>query len=222
MHQVSNENDEIKRYIDSRFIGGCEAAWRIFQFPIHEQVPNVVRLQIHLPGRHFVTFDPDEPAEQIEARAAEEKTTLTAFFHANADPAMAPIAHELTYQEFPQKFVYKAKAKVWHVHKRGFALGRMHFIPPKSGDELFYLRTLLMVVKGATSFEHLCRFNDTPYSTFYEACLARGLLEDDGEWRQCLLKASYMQTEASLCSPPPVLCSHSAKTPVELLLATHL
>src|SRR5882762_6531572 len=70
----------------------------------------------------------------------------------------------------------------------------MYFIPLKSDDELFYLRTLLTVVKGPTSFEGVRQFNSTTHPTFYEACLARGLLEDDGEWRQCLLKASYMQT----------------------------
>ena len=179
-------------------MGASEATWRIFQFSVHEQVPNVVRLQIHLPGQHFVVFDPDEAPERIDARAAEEKTTLTAFFRANADPAMGPIAHQLTYQEFPQRFVYEAKAKAWHVRKQGFALGRMYFVPPKSGDELFYLRTLLTVVKGPTSFKDLRRFRGTTHPTFYEACLARGLLEDDGEWRQCLLEASFMQTGEQL------------------------
>ena len=179
-------------------MGASEGAWRIFEFPIHKQVPNVVRLQIHLPGQHFVVFNPDEPPEQVQARAAEEKTTLTAFFRANADPAMAPIAQELTYQEFPQRFVFEEKTKAWHVRKQGFALGRMYFVPPKSGDELFYLRTLLTVAKGPTSFEDLRRFNGITHPTFYEACLARGLLEDDGEWRQCLLEASHMQSGEQL------------------------
>ena len=159
-------------------------------------MPNVVRLDIHLPGGHFVPFNPNEPPEAIEARASQEKTTLTVFFHANADRTMAPITCELTYQEFPQKFV--CAEKTWHICKQGFALGRMYFIPPKSGSELFYLRTLLTVVKGATLFEDLCRFNGTTYPTFYKACLVRGLLEDDGEWRQCLLEASYMQTGEQL------------------------
>lgn len=198
VHQVSDENDEIQRHIDSRFAGAAESAWRIFQFPIHQQVPNVVRLQIHLPGQHLVTFNPNEPPESITACAAAEKTTLTGFFHANTDPNTAPVARDLTYQEFPQKFVYEHKTKAWNPRKRGFALGRMHFIPPKSVDELFYLRTLLTVVKGPTSFEDLHRFNDATYASFYEACLARGLLEDDGEWRQCLLEASYMQTGEQL------------------------
>ena len=145
-----------------------------------------------------MTFDPDEPRERILSRAAGEKTTLTAFFRANANPELAPIARQLTYQEFPQRFVYNAQKKEWHIRKNGFALGRMYFVPPSTTDERFYLRTLLTVVKGPTSFENLRAFSGVTYPTFREACLARGLLEDNGEWRQCLLEASYMQTGGRL------------------------
>lgn len=153
---------------------------------------------MHLPGYHFVTFDPEEPQERILTRIAEEKTTLTAFFKANMDLEMAPIAQRLTYQEFPQKFVYHEWDKKWRIRKNGFALGRMYFVPPSTGDERFYLRTQLTVVKGPTSFENLRTFGGVTYPTFREACLARGLLEDDGEWRQCLLEASVMQTGTRL------------------------
>jgi len=70
----------------------------------------------------------------------------------------------------------------------------MYFVPLSANDECFYLRTLLAVVKGPTSFESLRSFGGVTYPTFRDACLARGLLEDDGEWRQCLLEASLMQT----------------------------
>ena len=139
---------------------------------------------------------------------------LTAFFCANADPVMAPIARQVTYQEFPQKFVYEEKTKAWHIRKQGFALGRMYFVPPKSGDELFYLRTLLTVTKGPASFEDLRQFNSITHATFYEACLARGLLKDDGEWRQCLLEVSYMQTgeQLTLGTRAQIPTGHMVKT----------
>ena len=191
--QVS-KNDEIQLFIDSRYISAAEAVWRVFHFDIHRQVPNVVRLQVHLPGYHFVTFDPEESPDKIRERAARERTTLTAFFRANADPDLAPTAQHLTYQEFPQEFTYDRDLEEWHIRKSGRALGRMYFVPPEATDERFYLRTLLTVVKGPTSFESLRTFGGITYPTFREACLARGLLEDDGEWRQCLLEASHMQT----------------------------
>lgn len=73
----------------------------------------------------------------------------------------------------------------------------MVFIPPTAGEQ-FYLRTLLAVVKGPKSFEDLRTFEGVVHPTFHAACLARGLLEDDGEWRMCLQEASVMQTGTQL------------------------
>ena len=38
------EIDEIKQYIDGRYIGAPEALWCIFHFDIHKQIPSVERL----------------------------------------------------------------------------------------------------------------------------------------------------------------------------------
>ena len=38
--------DEIKTYVDGRYIGAPEAMWRILHFIVHEQFPPVVRLQV--------------------------------------------------------------------------------------------------------------------------------------------------------------------------------
>ena len=69
----------------------------------------------------------------------------------------------------------------------------MYFAAPSSGER-FYLRMLLTVVTGATSFAHLRTVEDIQYNTLRETCLALGLLEDDHEWRQCLREAGEMQT----------------------------
>lgn len=192
---IEYQLDEIKQYIDGRYI---EGAWRIFHFDLHEQIPNVVRLQVHLPGQHMVSFNPDEDAAAILQRAASERTTLTEFFKANSDTgALGAIARALTYQEFPQQLVFPAGEKRWTIRKQSFALERMYFVSPTAGER-FYLRTLLTVVKGATSFEDLRTFQGTEYSTFREACIARGLLQDDGEWRACLAEAAEMQTGTRL------------------------
>ena len=194
-----NDHDEIKRYTEGRYISASEAAHRIYQFDVHGQVPNVVRLQIHLPGRHMVTFNPNEDIDAVLARASQERTPLTAYFEANADRHdLGAEARKYTYQEFPQHFTWKADNKKWAIRQNNPAIGRMFFVPPTAGEQ-FYLRTLLTVVKGATSFEDLRRYNTLePYPTFHEACLARGLLEDDGEWNQCLAEACLMQTGTRL------------------------
>ena len=51
--------------------------------------------------------------------------------------------------------------------------------------ELFYLRLLLLSVKGATSFENLKIVNGTIHDNFVSTCLALGLIElimNDNEW----------------------------------------
>jgi hypothetical protein len=45
---VEDWNDEIKRWIEGRYISAAEATWRIFHFPMFAQLPNVVRLQVGL------------------------------------------------------------------------------------------------------------------------------------------------------------------------------
>lgn len=193
-----SENDEITRYLSGRYISASEAAHRIFHFDMHDQVPNVVRLQVHLPGQHMVVFDPDDDPETVLQRAQSERTTLTAWFAANADAGpLGHLARQHTYQEFPQHFVWKEQAKRWEVRKQGFAIGRMYFVGP-TGGERFYLRLLLTVVKGAVSFEDLKTFQSVCHPTFHAACLARGLLEDDREWRDCLLEACQMQVGSRL------------------------
>ena len=73
----------------------------------------------------------------------------------------------------------------------------MYFASPAQGER-FYLRLLLTAVTGATSFLDLYTFDNVVYDTFREACLARGLLESDREWIQCLQEAGEMQTGSSL------------------------
>jgi len=69
----------------------------------------------------------------------------------------------------------------------------MHLIGP-GGGECFYIQTLLTVVQGPTSFEDLMSFEGHTYPTFKDACFARGLLEDDTEWKFCLRDAVTMQS----------------------------
>jgi hypothetical protein len=146
----------------------------------------------------MVTFDPTESPDEILECAANEETRLTAFFTANADTgALGAHARQFTYQEFPQQLTWNAKDKRWQIRRCSFAIGQMYFVPPNAGER-FYLRTLLTVAKGPRSFEELRTYNGTVHPTFLEACLARGLLEDDGEWRQCLEEACVMQTGTRL------------------------
>ena len=157
---------------------------------MHEEIPTVVCLELHLPGMHRVVFNTVEPISEIISRGAQQDTTLTGYFTCCTSNESA---RALTYQEFPQKFVWNKKTHKWTPRQKGYAIGRMYFASPNSGKR-FYLRLLLTVVKGPTSFDNLRMVNGVMYNTFKSACVARGLLEDDGEWVQCMQEASSMKT----------------------------
>ena len=73
----------------------------------------------------------------------------------------------------------------------------MTYVGPTAGKK-FYLRTLLMIVKGPTSFENLRMTDGQLCETFHDACVRRGLLENDGEWEVCLQDAADIQTGSQL------------------------
>jgi hypothetical protein len=57
---------------------------------------------------------------------------------------------------------------------------------------------LLLVVKGAKSYEDVRRYNGVLYPTFKLACNARGLLGDDQEWYDAFVEAAAWATSSQL------------------------
>jgi len=64
----------------------------------------------------------------------------------------------------------------------------MYFVLLSKGEQ-FFLRLLLTIFEGEKSWKHLRTWNGQVFAIFKEACMARGLLENDHEWRICLEKA---------------------------------
>ena len=104
--KLTNRDDEIKRYLDARYISGCEAAWRIFQFPLQYREPAVERLQFHLENEHVVVFPDSMDLDQIVSRPNIEKTMFTEWMTANQ---LHEEARSLTYAQFPTKWTWHAQ-----------------------------------------------------------------------------------------------------------------
>ena len=49
--------DEIKQYLDARYVSSPEAHWRMYMFAMQEHDPTIYRLQVHLPNQQPITFD---------------------------------------------------------------------------------------------------------------------------------------------------------------------
>jgi hypothetical protein len=197
--EISDQNrNEIKEYLDSRYISAAESCWRIFEFNMHKESPPVTRLPVHLEDEQLIYFNADDNANDVIERGSSRHTALTAWFKKNQ---VDPTARTVLYQDFPRKYWYVKKDREWRARtgRNPPAIGRMYFASPASGER-FYLRLLLTAVAGAQSFNDLKRVNGVPYQTYKEACYARGLLEDDREWDQCLQEAAQMQTGSALRS----------------------
>ena len=180
------DKDEVKDFLDCRYLSACEAAWRIFKFDIHHRYPAVERLPFHLPNEHSVVFD---ESESIDFTLEKESANTTKFLKWMELNKTDELAQTLLYVEIPKYFVWNKDDRVWTKRKRGVSIGRIHHVPPSWG-ELFYMRILLNKVKGPTTFEKLREYDDVQYDTFKEACYARGLLEEDKEYIDGLFEAS--------------------------------
>jgi len=69
------------------------------------------------------------------------------------------------------------------------ALGRIYTVRPRQ-DECFYLRLLLVNVRGPTSFNSLRTVDGELCATFREACQCLNLLENDSHWDLTLVDAT--------------------------------
>ena len=90
-------HDEIKEYVDARYIGSVESCWHIFEFSMHAKKPTVYRLPVHLEGQQLVYCNAGDNPEDVLERAANKETRLTAWFKINQSN---PNARNTTYQNF--------------------------------------------------------------------------------------------------------------------------
>jgi hypothetical protein len=116
--------DEIQKYLDCAYLSTSKAAWRIFKFDMHEWFPTVKRLQYHLPNRQMVLFDDDDDVQEVATRSTIFRTMFTEWFKINQE---SEVAQSLTFDQFPQQWVWNRKLKQWTMRKRGFAIGRMNY-----------------------------------------------------------------------------------------------
>nr|XP_027126011.1 uncharacterized protein LOC113742372 [Coffea arabica] len=184
----NNQIDEIQQYQAARWVSPPEAVWRLFRFSMGEIKPAIIHLQLHLPNFQPIHFKKHENLNNIVKNPRNRKTMLTEFFYMNRTDS---VAQELncTYAQFPDHFVWLADEKRWKIRDRGDSIGRINTAHPSEGER-YYLRLLLSKVRAPKSFEDLMTHNGVQVTTFREAALLRGLLEDDNSQEFCLQEAS--------------------------------
>jgi len=187
--------NEVKEYLDCRYICEQDACWRIFGFDIHRHYPAVERLPVHLPDENNILYHINSNMTQIVSSDFLKRTMPTEWFAANR---AYEAARTLTYLEFPSKWRWDANTRTWEARQSSKGkIGRLYYVHPFVG-EIYYLRILLMTVKGARSYEDVRTYNGITYPTFRAACNARGLLGNDQEWYHAFDEAAAWTTSAQL------------------------
>nr|XP_027108912.1 uncharacterized protein LOC113728748 [Coffea arabica] len=188
--------DEIKNFQSGRWICAPEAAWRIFAFDLSNLNPSVMPLQIHLEGEQSMVSNEDDILERVVVDEQMSRTMLTEFFRMNSADGHAKELKCL-YKDFPQHFVWNATHKIWEPRQRRSTIGRLTTVHPTQGEK-YYLRMLLMHVRGPKSYESLKHIGSRTASIFREAAEILGLLKIDDSAEQCLLEAVSFQMPYTL------------------------
>ncbi|GBO19035.1 hypothetical protein AVEN_156689-1 [Araneus ventricosus] len=154
-----------------------------------------VRLAVHLPQQQPIVYQDGQEAQAIE-RAALRKTTLTSWFELNKND---PSAHNISYSDIPQYYVFDKNTTNWKKRQRG-GQNVIERLPVVSilDTERYYLRMLLLRKSGVISFDDILTVNGLRCITFQQACQGYGLLRGDQQWHDALNEAAQFQSPRQL------------------------
>jgi hypothetical protein len=105
--------NEIKAYLEGRYVSTSEASWRLFSFRMHDGTLSVTRLVVHKPRMCTVMYNDNANIFETVNSEQNQKTILTEYFQANID---CPLAREVTYMDFPSVFTWTngmKKCTIW-------------------------------------------------------------------------------------------------------------
>jgi hypothetical protein len=170
-------------------------------------------LTFHEEGKQSIIFKDSSDLESILRYNINKQTMFLAWMEANKE---YPEGRHLTYSQYPSMFTYDTDGRFWKPHQRGGSICRLTFIP-QSNQDIFYLRLLLNVQAGCTSYEDLKTVNGHVYDSFREACVALKLLEDDLEFVNAIIEVSELSSGISLRKMfAKLLMSNSMSNPLHV------
>ncbi|UYV67510.1 hypothetical protein LAZ67_5001019 [Cordylochernes scorpioides] len=214
--ETAANHDETSKFVDSRYVSAPEAIWRIFTFKMHEQSHVIYRLAVHLPNAQALYFNENDSADNLHQKLS-KSSALMEWFKLNQNDQEA---RNYFYREIPNHYVWETKKTkgTWQPRQRGGenVIGRMYTVSV-SDQERYFLRILLLHVKGATSFEYLRTVDGNLHSTFKKAAQAHGLLLDDTMWRLTIRDACLLSMPQKLRELFAYICVYGPPTsPLEL------
>ncbi|GKF42197.1 hypothetical protein Tco_0125539, partial [Tanacetum coccineum] len=101
--------DEIKNYLNCRYLAPCEAVWWLFSFDIHYSQPSDMKLNFHFEDQQAITLHDSQNLPALLNREEIKITMFTKWFELNKHDTKA---RELTYAEIPKYYVWHDDVKI--------------------------------------------------------------------------------------------------------------
>ena len=79
--EETQARNEVKEYLDCRYICEQDACWRIFGFDIHRHYPAVERLPVHLPYENNINYDTNAIMAEIVSDEFLKKNNVNRMVH---------------------------------------------------------------------------------------------------------------------------------------------
>ncbi|XP_074282635.1 uncharacterized protein LOC141607174 [Silene latifolia] len=160
------------------------------------------------------------PTDNLADLIADEKksrTPLTEFFRTSATEGCP----KLLYGEFTEHYRWDTGSRTWEKRKnKVIAIGRLVFVAPAEGER-FFLRLLLLHIRGPTSFEYLKTVDGYVCATFQEAALRHRLVEEEDAAELCMAEACAIQMPIVLRRLFSTLLIFAQPKDPSLLWSTH-
>ncbi|KAK9683502.1 hypothetical protein RND81_10G145800 [Saponaria officinalis] len=192
---INKGNDRVTAAVSAGDSEDVDEIKMIFGFDIHYRTPSVQRLNFHLPGEQSVVYNETDSLDVVLDKRSVDESMFASWMECNKK-----------YDDLRE----------WKPRKKGFSIGRIFHAFPGSGER-YYLRTLLNHVRGPMNYEDIKTVDGVLYSSFRDACYARGLLDDDKEYIDGIEEASQWGTATYLRSLfVTLLTSGSVSRPEEV------
>ncbi|GJW19264.1 hypothetical protein Tco_0026700 [Tanacetum coccineum] len=138
-------------------------------------------------GEKQVLYDENSNLETVLHKPSVGHSMFEAWMKMNE---LYPLASELTYAEFPTKYVWNAPKRMWTLRKQGRSIGRIYSVPISTRDT-YYCRMLLNSAKGCKTHDGIKKVNRIVYPTYKDACYAASLLDNDKEFIDSIKDAAH-------------------------------
>ena len=205
--KLEETEDEVECFQCFKYMNASQSIHEIYGFPGHERFPSVMTLPVHEEDQQRVIYregcaqtavenPPQSPLMAYFEEAKKSKEELEEKYNTDQNKQSEleelmendNVAANLKYTDMPKFYRWMGSKNNgrWKKRAREGDRGQIARIPYRMfgphTQTHFFMRSLLNVRKGVTSFCDLKTVNGEECGSYKEACQKLGLYHDDKEW----------------------------------------